>query len=68
VHISKGKHAFGIHDNSKDVLMAKAAKPGGVIALGSCPDRQSKSLFYDVIKTMSLKLLKIRFARKEPDA
>jgi hypothetical protein len=47
-HQVASKHNFPIGINAKDWLRLQASKPGGVLAAGGRPDRQSDSLYHKI--------------------
>jgi hypothetical protein len=49
-HSARGKHDFPIGVNARDFVLHEASKPGGLVELGSRPDRQKKDgLFENIV-------------------
>jgi hypothetical protein len=48
-HLARCKHDFPIGVNARDLVLHEASKPGGLVELGSRPDRQKKDELFEII-------------------
>jgi hypothetical protein len=48
-HSACGNHDFPIGMNARDLVLHEASKPGGLVELGSRPDRQKKDELFEII-------------------
>ena len=49
-HSARGKHYLPIGVNARDlIVLHEASKPGGLMELGSRPDRQKKDVLFEII-------------------